>query len=69
MPTEASLQKDIQNLIDAYEFNLGEPCGPYILTKSSVNEEGQVVTDSTEVYGRKIEPGNRFYKDTTNICV
>ena len=54
MPTEASLKKDIQNLIDTGEFNLGEPCPPYILTKSSVNEEGQIVTDTTEVYGRKI---------------
>ena len=54
MPTEASLKKDIQNLIDTGEFNLGEPCAPYILTKSSVNEEGQIVTDTTEVYGRKI---------------
>ena len=27
---------------------------PYNLTKSSVNEEGQIVTDTTEVYGRKI---------------
>ena len=33
---------------------MGEPCAPYILTKSSVNEEGQIVTDTTEVYGRKI---------------
>ena len=54
MPTEASLKKDIQNLIDTGELNLGEPCAPYILTKSSVNEEGQIVTDTTEVYGRKI---------------
>ena len=54
MPIEASLKKDIQNLIDTGEFNLGEPCAPYILTKSSVNEEGQIVTDTTEVYGRKI---------------
>ncbi len=36
-------------------MNLGEPCAPYILTKSSVNEEDQIVTDTTEVYGRKIE--------------
>ena len=54
MPTEASLKTDIQNLIDTGECNLGEPCAPYILTKSSVNEEGQIVTDTTEVYGRKI---------------
>ncbi len=42
-------------MIDAGELNLGEPCAPYILNKSSVNEEGQIVTDTTEVYGRKIE--------------
>ena len=36
-------------------MNLGEPCAPYILTKSSVNEEGEIVTDTTEVQGRKIE--------------
>ena len=55
MPTEASLKKDIQNLIDTGELNLGELCAPYILTKSSVNEEGEIVTDTTEVQGRKIE--------------
>ncbi len=55
MPTEASLKKDIQNLIDTGELYLGEPCAPYILTKSRVSEEGQLVTDTTEVYGSRIE--------------
>ncbi len=54
MPTEASLKKDIKKLIDTGELNLGEPCAPYILTKSSVNEEGQTVTYTTEVYDCKI---------------
>ena len=51
--SDSSLKMGIQKLIDTGELNLGEPCAPYILTKSSVNEEGQVVTDTTEVHAQK----------------
>ena len=50
---------------------MDEPCAPYILTKTSVSNEGEVVADTHEVYGRKIslKLENLFLKGMKSLCV
>ena len=54
LPTTQVIREDRQQLIDSGELSIGEPCSPYILTKSIVNNDGNVESKTVEVCGRKI---------------
>ena len=53
MPTVACIKQDISELIDSGRVCMGEPCSPYTVTKSSVNN-GKLESKMYVVYGRKI---------------
>ncbi len=52
MPTVALLKDDIKELLDSGKLTLGEPCSPFPLVKSTVNN-GNLETTTSQVYGRK----------------
>ena len=53
LPTTSEITNKTK-LIESDELSIGEPCSPYMLTKSVVSKDGGIIEKKVQIYGRKI---------------
>ena len=54
LPTTGEITNKKAKLIESGELSIGEPCSPYMLTKSVVSKDGGIIEKTVQIYGRKI---------------
>ena len=54
MPTTIEITNEKVKLIESGELSIGEPCSPYMLMKSVVSKDGNIMQKQVQIYGRKI---------------
>ena len=54
LPTTSEITNKKAKLIESGELSIGEPCSPYMLTKSVVSKDGGIIEKKVQIYGRKI---------------